>query len=45
MLCGLTQMLFCNHSIKIEDWIDKSDNKDYIISRDRRLSSIETWSK
>lgn len=25
---------FCNHSIKIEDWIDKSDNKDYIISRD-----------
>ena len=25
---------FCNHSIKIEDWIDKSDNKDYIIARD-----------
>ena len=41
MLCGLTQMLFCNHSIKIEDWIDKSDNKDYIIARDAGYSEIK----
>ena len=32
---------FCNHSIKIEDWIDKSDNKDYIIARDAGYSEIQ----
>ncbi len=32
---------FCNHSIKIEDWIDKSDNKDYIITRDAGYSELK----
>ncbi|GIS52471.1 MAG: hypothetical protein Ct9H90mP28_1870 [Paracoccaceae bacterium] len=32
---------FCNHSIKIEDWIDKSDNKDYIIARDAGYSRMK----